>query len=121
MPSIFDAFDNRLDPENPQDALIMAQRAKYFAWQEKASQFAPDVSPDREHWEIEPVSICESLPIARRDLAASPAGSPLVEHIQNHLIEAYHRRGLYFPQDDIHAIADPDETDRFDERAGCRG
>lgn len=120
MLNFFHDFVNQLDSQNPEDARIIAQRKTYSDWREKIAAFAPD-SSDIQDWEINPVSIYAFYRVSRQDLATFPAPSALVRGIQQHLIEAYHQRGLYFPTEQIYAIADPDETEYLIQRTTYQG
>lgn len=114
-------FDGLSHPSNPAHTLIQTQRKIYTEWQEKITAIAPDDDLEESAWGINPITIYELFGVRGEDLAALPPVSPLVRHIRSHLVEAYQKRGLHFPPDDVYAIADPDETDRSNQRTAFHG
>lgn len=114
-------FDGLSHPSNPAHTLIQTQRKTYTEWQEKIAAIAPDDDLEESAWGINPVTIYELHGVRREDLATLPPVSPLVRHIRSHLMEAYQKRRLHFPPDDVYAIADPDETDRSNQRTAFHG
>lgn len=105
-------FNDPPNPDDPKQALMIRQRDIFESWSKRTSSFRPSFEHFSEELKaILPVSIYEMYGIDRADLAVPIILDHFLQKIQHSLISGYDKRGLHFSLKNLHAIANPDESE----------
>jgi hypothetical protein len=112
MNSIFNGFDNTLDPNNPEHALIIQNRAIAYAFDDKAGSYKQSLKQDVTHeYALNSCYIMRSVGGHQQGFAEFEYGDmPNGADFFYYLIELYNENGLCVPESEASAIADPDQV-----------